>query len=302
MDAILSYHLNPLACGVAKFNLLLGHQLGVPVRSLFAPGEACHPLVSIRFGEIEPGDVVRLQQLTTDLPGYDLFLHDLPIEFVESQIVSGARRVFCANREIRQGLAEKHADVVELWAPGMLTEHIRFEAAEWRLFSFGMAHKLRADHYRHLQQLLEASGRDYRLYLSTALHEGTSFDGAFESAYRQLQGIFGSRLYFVGFLSDAAIYNHLLDAAFFCAFFPMGVRANNTSVQAALQAGTPVITNLDGWSPEAYRHGETVLDIQQLQALPTAPEELARLRQGARACATQHGWSALVARMRGMAQ
>ena len=37
MDCILGYHLNPLACGIAKFNLALGNQLGIPVLSLFDP-------------------------------------------------------------------------------------------------------------------------------------------------------------------------------------------------------------------------------------------------------------------------
>ena len=29
MDCILGYHLNPLSCGIAKFNLALARQLGV---------------------------------------------------------------------------------------------------------------------------------------------------------------------------------------------------------------------------------------------------------------------------------
>jgi len=297
MDAILSYHLNPLACGVAKFNLLLGQHMGLPVLPLFEPGSARHPLLSLKPSEFEPGDLLRLGSLCATLPGYDLFLHDFQASPAESALVDGAARVFCANHEIRIQLADRHPRVLEVWAPGMLTEQVRFESAELRLFSFGMAHKLHTDHYRRLQQLLQASGRDYRLYLSTALHEGTSFDGAFESAYRELQAIFGPRLYFMGFLSDSAIYNHLLEATYFCAFFPRGVRANNTSVHAALEAGTPVITNLDEASPEGYRHGENVLDIRKLETLPWQPEALARLRAGALACAERQDWGALVARM-----
>ena len=53
MDCILGYHLNPLACGIAKFNLALAKQLGVPVLSLFDPSasNARRPLLSIKLSE-----------------------------------------------------------------------------------------------------------------------------------------------------------------------------------------------------------------------------------------------------------
>ncbi len=52
-------------------------------------------------------------------------------------------------------------------------------------------------------------------------------------------------LYFLGNLSDVAVYNELRRATFFAAFFDGGVRANNTSVAAAMETGAVVITNLD---------------------------------------------------------
>ena len=39
-DCIVGYHMNPLTCGVAKFNAILGERLGVPVIHLFDPALA----------------------------------------------------------------------------------------------------------------------------------------------------------------------------------------------------------------------------------------------------------------------
>ena len=51
-----------------------------------------------------------------------------------------------------------------------------------KVFTFGMAHKIRVPLYRRLRDLLEATGKSYSVYVSTALHENTSFDGCSWSA------------------------------------------------------------------------------------------------------------------------
>jgi hypothetical protein len=53
------------------------------------------------------------------------------------------------------------------------------------------------------------------------------------------------------------------------AFFPNGARENNNSVLSAMYLGTPVITNLDKWSPSWLKHGETVFDINRLEEFPS---------------------------------
>ena len=50
---------------------------------------------------------------------------------------------------------------------------------ELSVFTFGMAHKIRVPLYRRLRDLLDATGKTYSVYVSTALHENTSFDGSF---------------------------------------------------------------------------------------------------------------------------
>jgi hypothetical protein len=161
-----------------------------------------------------------------------------------------------------------------------------------------MAHKVRSDYYCKLRSLLEQTGKSYCLYLSTALHDGTSFDDSFAGAFEELRDIFGSNVYFLGYLSDTAVYNYLSETTFFASFFDKGVRANNTSVNTAMECGAVVITNLDDYSPSSFVHLESVLDIRQCTTLPIEPRILSRIRARARMTATDVlGWDSLIARM-----
>ncbi len=301
-DSILSYHLNPLTCGIAKFNLCLGDHLGLPVLPLFT-GDALvqHPLLSLKVSEFIEEDRLRLQLLAVSYGqggGYDAFFHEYLGGPIELGLARGATRLFSANTEITETMRIGGLSPIELWAPGMLVDQVPFEPSELRIFSFGMAHKLRTGLYQKLHTLLESTGKNYRIYLSTAIHEGTGLDGSFESAFRELGTIFGDRIYFLGYLSDMAIYNHLLTTTYFCAFFEKGVRANNTSVHAAMKAGAAVITNLDHHSPKTYIHGVSLLDILQVDRLTTDPKELSTLRNAGARVARSHDWSALAQQIR----
>ena len=105
------------------------------------------------------------------------------------------------------------------------------------------------------------------MYVSTALHENTSFDGSFVVRFEELQSIF-SQVYFMGYLSDTAVFNHLMDCTFLAAFFEKGLRANNTTVNAAMECGCAVITNLDEHSPAGLTHMRNVIDINLCDRLP----------------------------------
>lgn len=304
MDGVLGYHLNPLTCGVAKFNLLLARRLGIPVRSVFDPAAAEFraPLLSLKLEEFAEGDPLALDRLLDRAPwgrAYRVFLHAWSGTEIERRMLQEAAVVYCGNAELVATLRGVRGDLVEAWAPSTLGDVQRFGRAELSVFSFGMAHKIRADHYRRLHALLEETGLTYGLYLSTALHETTSFDGSFTVIFEELQEIFGKHIYFLGYLSDTAVYNYLAGTTFFAAFFEQGVRANNTSVNAAMQTGSVVITNLDEHSPKAFVHGENLLDIGQCSILPTGESDLAQLSARARVTATGVlGWDALVATVR----
>ena len=89
------------------------------------------------------------------------------------------------------------------------------------MFTFGMAHKIRVPLCRRLRDLLEATGKSYSVCMSTALHENTSFDGSFVVRFEELQALFNGQVYFMGYLSDTAVFNHLVDCTFL-AFFEEG--------------------------------------------------------------------------------
>ena len=156
--------------------------------------------------------------------------------------------------------------------------------------------------YAKIAKLLDASGKTYSVYVSTALHENTSFDGSFVVRFEELQSIFGGQVYFMGYLSDTAVFNHLIDCTYVAAFFEQGLRANNTTVNAAMECGCAVITNLDEHSPAGLAHMKNVVDINVCDRLPDV-EQTQRIGRAARDIAhAQYGWEQLVAQLRPVVQ
>jgi hypothetical protein len=203
--------------------------------------------------------------------------------------------VHCGNLEIFEGVRGLNDRTEAVWAPGLIVDRRAFEPAAVTVFSFGMAHKIRTDMFRRLRGLLDALGTPYAVYVSAANHETTTLEDA-QAVFEKMHELFPS-LYFLGNLSDVAVYNRLRESTFFAAFFDRGVRANNTSVAAAMETGAVVITNLDGLSPPEYVHGENVIDIERCDRLPTDPAVLDAIRARAVETAAARGWEALVARM-----
>src|SRR5262249_16259439 len=173
-----------------------------------------------------------------------------------------------------------------------------FQRTELSVFTFGMAHKIRVPLYRRLRDLLEATGKSYSVYVSTALHENTSFDESFVVRFEELLGLFNGQVYFMGYLSDTAVFNHLVECTYLAAFFEKGLRANNTTVSAAMECGCAVITNLDDHSPRGLVHMKNVIDITRCDRLPDV-EQAARIGGAAREIAhADYGWDQLVGQLR----
>ena len=165
-----------------------------------------------------------------------------------------------------------------------------------------MAHKIRVPLYRKLRDLLEATAKTYSIFVSTALHENTSFDDSFVVRFEELTTIFNGQIYFMGYLSDTAVFNQLMDCTFVAAFFEKGLRANNTTVNAAMEVGCAVITNLDEHSPEGLVHMKNVIDINRCDRLP-ATAEAGTIGRAAREIAhADYGWEQLVAQLRPVVQ
>ena len=301
IDCIAGYHLNPWTCGIAKFNAILAKHLDVEVVGIRAVelGSYDRPLLSIKMSEFSERDAADLDLWSSAHRGrFELFLHAFDHSEMERRMVAAAARVYVGNAELFRELAPLRPDVQELFCPGTILNPQRFRRTDISVFTFGMAHKIRVPLYRRLHELLEATGKTYSVYVSTALHENTSFDGSFVVRFEELQAIFNGQVYFMGYLSDTAVYNHLMDCTFLAAFFEKGLRANNTSVNAAMECGCAVITNLDEHSPAGLVHMKNVIDVNRCDRLPAA-DVTQRIGSAAREIAhAEYGWERLVAQLR----
>jgi len=224
---------------------------------------------------------------------WDVYLHDFSGLDLEVDIVRCARRVHCGNREIEAAVGALARDVRCVWTPGLITDERRIQPAEITVFSFGMAHKIRADMFRRLRTLLDASGRSYAVHVSAANHETASLKDS-EAVFAEMHEIFPDDLYFLGNLSDVAVLSYLTSATFFAAFFEGGARANNTSIASAMERGAVVITNLDEYSPRELVHMQNVIDLEQCAALPDDPLTLKQISVEAMKYGRARGWSQLV--------
>jgi hypothetical protein len=301
IDCIAGYHLNPWTCGIAKFNTILSRNLDLPVVGIRAVelGNFGRPLLSIKLSEFTPGDAADLDMWSQAHAGqFEVFFHAFDGTEIEQRLLAAAARVYCGNRELSAQLAPVRPDIVELFCPGTLLNPQRFQRAEVSVFTFGMAHKIRVAHYRKLRDLLEATGKSYSVYVSTALHENTNFDGSFVVRFEELQAIFNGQVYFMGYLSDTAVFNHLVDCTFLAAFFEKGLRANNTTVNAAMECGAAVITNLDEHSPQGLVHMKNVIDISRCDRLPDLGEAETIGRAARTIAHADYGWDQLVAQLR----
>jgi hypothetical protein len=301
IDCIGGYHLNPWTCGIAKFNTILARHLGVPVVGIRAVelGAYRKPLISVKLSEFTAPDAADLDLWSQAHAGqFELFLHAFDGTEVEQRLVKASARVYCGNTELFHQLRPMRPDIQELFCPGTILNPARFQRTELSVFTFGMAHKIRVPLYRRLRDLLDATGKTYSVYVSTALHENTSFDGSFVVRFEELQSVFNGQVYFMGYLSDTAVYNHLMDCTFLAAFFEKGLRANNTTVNAAMEVGCAVITNLDEHSPAGLAHMQNVIDINRCERLPD-PELTQKIGRAARDIAhAEYGWDQLVAQLR----
>lgn len=258
------------------------------------------PLLSFKPAELSPEEAVDWEERFEELREgrrLRLFLHDWAGLPLEERMCAAAEHVYCGNHEIEARVRPLNPSVETLWAPGLVLDDRVFEPAELSVFSFGMAHKVNTTLFRRLRQLLDGSGKSYSVFVSNANHETATLRDA-QLVFEQMQEIFPRGLYFMGNLSDVAVYNHLIRTTFFAAFFRKGVRANNTSVASAMEHGAVVITNLDEHSPPYLRHLDNVIDLDRCDRLPSDPLVLKRISVRAMETARAHSWEALLAATR----
>lgn len=273
-DCIVSFHTNPYTCGVARFNQSLARTLGVDVVSIadYLNMSNRVPLLSLKFEEI-PDHVAQelLQHQLRSNSKFDLYLHGVHESEPRLKLVERARKVFVGSRDHAEAIRPTRPDIIALFAPGAPFTGER-QLFDLTLLTFGMAHKIRADGYRKLGEIMAPDPRSVQLEISTALHEGTSFSDDFFSVNAEISEVFKGSVIFLGFLADGEVSRRLREADALVAFFPGGVRENNTTVLSAMAHGCPVITNTDLYSPEWMKHGESIFDIDLLDTFPTTDE------------------------------
>ncbi|MFZ9170264.1 MAG: hypothetical protein ACO217_08420, partial [Ilumatobacteraceae bacterium] len=222
---------------------------------------------------------------------FDVFLHASEDSDLENRLLKRAQRVFAASAEIGEEIKSRRADVVNLFAPGAPISAVS-KQAEISLLTFGMAHKISATGYRKLAKILAASNKSFQLEVSSALHEGTSFDANFFTVADEISQSFGGNVVFLGFLADQEVSRRLQETTALVAFFPNGVRENNTTVMSAMAHGCAVISNLDSLSPSWMKHGHNIFDINKLENFPDAAQ-IASVRKNAQLAVAEFGFDQL---------
>jgi hypothetical protein len=299
IDAVVTHHRDSFRSGVGRFNELLAERLGVPlvgIRKLLSARYA-RPLLSFKVSELGPAELSALETFVDTQPSaWELFLHVYEGCDLEVGLVAGASRVHCGNHEIFEQVSRLNPSSQILWSPGLILDERAFTQTDLSVFSFGMAHKIRTDLFQHLRRLLDMSGRSYAVYVSAANHETTRMRDA-HLIFDEMHEIFPANLFFLGNLSDVAVFNYLRTSTFFATFFLGGVRANNGSVAAAMEKGAVVITNLDEHSPPELVHMDNVIDIERCERLPVDDQVLEQISSRATETARERGWDRLVARL-----
>jgi hypothetical protein len=302
IDAVVWDHMNPYASGAARFNQILAERLGVPFISVLDPllETSRFPLLSFKEQELDEAERDALgAALDRDDTGRSLrvYLHAYTGSPLEDRLVREAEIVYCGNSEVSAKVSGLNARVHTLWAPGLILDHRAFTPAVNSIFSFGMAHKVRADMFARLRAMLERAGESYSIYMSNANHATATLREA-QIVFDEMREVFPRNLYFMGTLSDVAIFNYLRTTTYFAAFFRNGVRANNTSVLSAMEHGSVVITNLDEYSPDYLVHMDNVIDINRCERLPSDALEHRRLGLRAMETARSLSWERLVSAIR----
>ena len=272
--AIVTFHTNPYTCGVARFNIALAESLDVPLVTLndFLSKPISGALLSIKCEEIGEENSRELSRfLVSSSEKFDVYLHGLDGSDAEQIVITQAARIFTATMEMADAIRSSRNDVLSTFAPGA-NPSPAMKQVDCTLLTFGMAHKIRVAGYRKLGEILHGDSRTFRLEISTALHEGTTFSKDFFTVGKDIREVFDGNVSFLGFLADEEVSNRMRAADALVAFFPHGVRENNTTVLSAMSHGCAVITNVDKYSPSWMVHGSSVFDIDKMTKFPSSGE------------------------------
>jgi glycosyltransferase involved in cell wall biosynthesis len=279
---------------VARFNIALAESLNVPLVTLsdFLSKPISGALLSIKCEEIGEENSRELSRfLVSSSEKFDVYLHGLDDSEAEQIVIAQAARIFTATMEIADAIRNSRNDVQSTFAPGANPSPV-MKQVDCTLLTFGMAHKIRVAGYRKLGEILHGDSRTFRIEISTALHEGTTFSEDFFTVGKEIREVFDGNVSFLGFLADEEVSNRMRAADALVAFFPHGVRENNTTVLSAMSHGCAVITNTDKYSPSWMIHGSSVFDIDKMTNFPSG-RELEEVGRNAKQAVAPYSFSQL---------
>lgn len=288
MDSVnlVGLHTNPWGCGIAKFNLQLANKLEVKIIPLIEWLEkpSSQSILSLGFHEFTQLQIDALNVISTTAPkGLTCIVHSLSQSQEELIFLRKAARLFALNHEISFHLSRNHLAHSILKTPSLVSAEAATGVKEntFKLFSFGMGHKMRFSLVQRLVMLAKNSGLSPELSFSSAIHEGTNSLKNLEETTETLRQESSIKIRFLGFLSDEALVNEMVQSHSIFKFFDFGIRDNSTTAMLALDLGLPLITNTDRFSPKWLKHGYNFLDIGKLNKLPSASklEEIGKLGQ-----------------------
>jgi hypothetical protein len=249
-------------------------------------------LLSIKCEEIGEENSRELARvLVSATERFDVYLHGLDHSEAEKIVIAQAGRIFTATMEMADAIRNSRSDVQSTFAPGATPSPV-LKQVDCTLLTFGMAHKIRVAGYRKLGEVLHGDSRTFRLEISTALHEGTTFSEDFFTVGKEIREVFDGNVSFLGFLADEEVSNRMRAADALVAFFPHGVRENNTTVLSAMSHGCAVITNIDQHSPSWMVHGLSVFDIDKMVHFPSS-RELEEVGRNAKQAVAPYSFSQL---------
>jgi hypothetical protein len=249
-------------------------------------------LLSIKCEEIGEENARELAHvLVSATEKFDVYLHGLDHSEAEKIVIAQAGRIFTATMEMADTIRNSRSDVQSTFAPGASPSPV-LKQVDCTLLTFGMAHKIRVAGYRKLGEVLHGDSRTFRLEISTALHEGTTFSEDFFTVGKEIREVFDGNVSFLGFLADEEVSNRMRAADALVAFFPHGVRENNTTVLSAMSHGCAVITNIDQHSPSWMVHGLSVFDIDKMVHFPSS-RELEEVGRNAKQAVAPYSFSQL---------
>jgi len=267
---IISTHIKSHLSGIALFGSVLAQKLKIPFINFvesedLRKGENILLTVSFSIPDIElETQVWRFLEIAEEKKiTFSVFFHsfsDLPIEHA---LIKRATRIFSGNDEIYHDLKPFHVSVKKMWSPPLLRNGFINKPDPLTIFTFGMAYKIQTAYHRLFASKLKQLKKDFVLRISTGFHEKANF-GTYDDIAKELEGIYGNKVHFYGFLSDEAVGYFIQRADLYINFFPKGARANNTTLYAVMERARPVITNLDEYSPSWMKSGVNIIDIRDL--------------------------------------